>query len=90
MTRNAASTATEKRLAAPDIVRTAPSPIAALASEEAIPVPSGVHDLQSLLAERLDATAPVKWSTRATLGFVALVCGGFWAGVYLTVRILLR
>jgi hypothetical protein len=64
--------------------------IAALASDEAPPVASGVHDLQDLLARRLDESAPAKWSMRATLGFVTLVCGGFWAGVFIAVRLMLH
>ena len=63
--------------------------IAALASGLAAPVASGAHDLQDLLARRLDEAPRAKWSMRATLTFVVLVCGGFWAGVFLAVWMLI-
>jgi len=88
MTRNAASPAFNKSAPAADGGASAHAAIAVLASDEAFPVASGVHDLQDLLARRLDEAAPAKWSMRATLGFVVLVCGGFWAGVFLAVRLL--
>jgi hypothetical protein len=90
MTRNAASTAIKKRAPA---TRPAPRPaeaIAKLASDEAVPVASHVHDLQDLLAQRLEPPPSPQWSTRATLSFVVVVCGGFWLGVFLTVRFMLR
>jgi len=61
-----------------------------LVSSEAIPVASHVHDLQDLLARRLDAPAPAKWSARATVGFVMLVCGALWAGVFLAIGLLIH
>jgi len=61
-----------------------------LASEETAPVASGVHDLQARLARSLEDARAAKWSPGATLGFIILVCGGFWVGVALAVHILLR
>jgi len=89
MTRNAASNAFEKAAPALDSVPSARVPIATLAPGDALPVASGVHELQDLIAQRLDESAPAKWSTRATLGLVVLVCGGFWVGVFLAVRLIL-
>lgn len=88
MSRNAASAAARKALrerpsAAPE--RTTP---VKLADDGAAPVASAVHDLQGLLALSLEAPDR-KWPARATVGFVLLVCGGFWAGVFLAVRMLL-
>ena len=62
---------------------------AKLADDAAFPVASTVHDLQDLLARSLETPAGRKWSGRATVGFVLLVCGGFWAGVYLVARLLM-
>jgi len=90
MTRKAAQAAFEKHSPAPGPMPAARAPVAALASDEALPVASGVHELQDLLAQRLDASASAQWSTRATLGFVVLVCGGFWVGVFLAARLMLR
>jgi hypothetical protein len=90
MTRNAAQAAFEKTFPAPGAISPVRPPIATLAPDDAPPVASGVHDLQDLLVQRLDEAAPLKWSTRASLGFVVLVCGGFWVGVFLAARLMLR
>lgn len=90
MTRNTASTALKKPSPVRDVASPPSEAIARLASDAAVPVASHVHDLQDLLAHRLEQTAPARWSMRATLGFVALTCGGFWIGVFLAVRLLLR
>ncbi len=70
----------------------APSPeawAARLAPDDATPVASHVHDLQDLLARRLEAPTDGKWSGRATVGFVLVVCGGFWAGAVFAAKLLL-
>jgi hypothetical protein len=94
MTRKAASVAIEKppiaTRAATEAATSSRAAIAALASDLAVPVPSGAHDLQDLLIRRLDEAPPIKWSMRATIGFVILTCGGFWAGVFLAVRLLIH
>jgi hypothetical protein len=49
----------------------APSP--ALQWREALP--------EQWAQSQRHAAKPAKWSTRRTLGFIALSCGGFWACV---------
>jgi len=92
MTRNVASAARKTppavAPAAPERA-TAPKLAPKLATEEAAPVASHVHDLQDLLVRRLEAAPRAGWSPRATAGFVILVCGGFWVGVFLAVKMLL-
>jgi hypothetical protein len=90
MTRKAAQAAFEKTLPASGAAPPARPQVATLAADDALPVASAVHELQDLLAQRLDGAAPARWSARAMLGFVVLVCGGFWAGVFLAVRLMLR
>jgi hypothetical protein len=90
MSRNAASSAVRKPLPAKGPAASAKARAARLAPDDAMPVASHVHDLQELLARRLDAPAEGKWSGRATVGFVLLVCGGFWAGVFLAAKMLLH
>jgi len=84
MTRNVALSRTP-RLVAP--TRRAS---ARLACDDSAPVASHVHDLHNLLAQRLEDSAPDKWSARASASFVVIVCGGFWAGVALAVHALWR
>ena len=55
-----------------------------------MPVASHVHALQDMLARRLDAQADGKWSARATVGFVLVVCGGVWACAFFAARMFLR
>ena len=50
----------------------------------------GRFDLQDLLARRLDSPAPAKWPPHATVGFVLVVCGAFWAGLFIVVRLLIH
>jgi hypothetical protein len=90
MSRNAASAAIRKPLPAKDPAVAGKARAARLASDDAKPVASGAHDLQDLLARRLEAPTVGKWSGRATVGFVLVVCGGFWAGVFLLGRLLLH
>jgi len=61
-----------------------------IASSEASPVASGAHELQDLLARRLDSPAPAKWPPHAGVGFVLVVCGAFWAGLFIVVRLLIH
>ena len=61
-----------------------------LASDEAAPVPSHVHQLQDHLARRLDTPAPAKWSARASIGLVLLTCGAFWVAAFLAMQMLCR
>lgn len=53
--------------------------------------PSPARSLQKMLASDLDVR-PVKrrWSQRATLGFIVLTCGSFWALVFAVLRLLGR
>jgi len=75
---------------APRVVAPTRRAAARLASDDSAPVASHVHDLHNLLAQRLEDSAPDKWSPRATAGFMVVVCGGFWAGVALAVHALWR
>ena len=88
MTRNLAAAARSEPL--PEMASAARETSVApkLASADSAPVASHVHDLQDLIARQLDAPASANWSPRATIGFVALVCGGFWAAFFLGARLL--
>ena len=71
------------------VIRDAP-PGPQLASSEAVPVASHVHDLQDLLARRLDRPEAAKWPARATISFVVVVCATFWVGLFVVVRLLIH
>jgi hypothetical protein len=90
MSRNAASSAVRKPAPATEAQKQGKARAAKLAAADATPVASHVHDLQDLIARRLDAPPADKWSARATVGFVLLVCGGFWAGAFFVARLLLH
>jgi len=90
MTRNAASAAAKKPSPSRKTADQSCAKPAQLANEEAAPVASHVHVLQDLLAQRLlDAAPGAKWSARASIAFVVLICGGFWLSVFVIVRLLL-
>ena len=89
MTRNGATAAQSSTSI--EAARTPARPsVARLATNETAPVASHVHDLQLLLTQRLEGAPAATWSPRATLGFIVLVCGGFWLGVALAIHLLVR
>ena len=90
MTRNAASSAVRKAAPATEAPKSGKARAAKLAAADATPVASHVHDLQELIARRLETPANDKWSARMTVGFVLMVCGGFWAGAFFVARLLIH
>lgn len=69
--------------AVPSAAPRLPQPSEAVGDEA--PVPSKAHELQDLVAAQfandLDVPVEGRWHPAATLGFVVVTCGGFWAGV---------
>ena len=89
MSRHVASSAVIRPRSANRPSRSAKVATARLAADDAMPVASGAQALQDLLARRLEGSAEAKWSARATVGLVLLVCGGFWGAVLLVARMVL-
>jgi hypothetical protein len=51
---------------------------------------SPARALQAHVSRSLDQVSPPRWSPRATLAFVIVVCGSFWVAVGAVAAVLLR
>ncbi len=60
--------------------RARPKPRAASGEDQAAPSPALMLQ-QALAAEILPAEPERKWPAAATLGFIVMTCGAFWATV---------
>jgi hypothetical protein len=76
-----AARALSEREVRPLAAPTSPPAYLAPAMEGATPVGSPAVHLQQFLEAELAAPPVRKWPPAATLAFIVLTCGGFWAAV---------
>jgi len=66
------------------------STVSAVDSSHVAVAESPARVLQAHVSRSLDRVAPPRWSPRATLAFILVVCGSFWVAVAAAAAVLLR